>query len=99
MMLLIENLEDQKMNFEELLRVYQIYQHKSIYPMFHFHISTKTEKEAFNKWNSTWQGMFRNKYKKCTQGIYEKFITLIQFILLKEITKDLNISLKGIKEP
>ena len=49
MMLLIENSEDQKMNSEELLRVYQIYQHKSIYPMFHFHISTKTEKEAFNK--------------------------------------------------
>lgn len=31
--------------------------------------------------------------------MYEKSVTLFQFILLREITKNLNIPLKDIKEP
>lgn len=42
--------------------------------------------------------MFKINIKIYIQGMYEKFITLLQIILLRGITKDLNISLKDIKE-
>lgn len=51
MIMYVENLEDLKMNFKDLLRVYEGFWHKTMYPIFCFHIPTNTEKEVLNKQN------------------------------------------------
>lgn len=49
MIMYVENLEDLKMNFKDLLRVYEGFWYKIMYLIFCFYILINIEKEVLNK--------------------------------------------------